>query len=77
MMGTALFRGGLFDSPELRKPEAGEAGTDGAGLAAEGGGEFIDVGTAVELGSQFFFFVYRPWLVGVGLAVFLCRGIWV
>jgi hypothetical protein len=46
------------------------------GWRAEGGGKFIDVGTAEELGFQPFFFVCRPWLVGVGLAVFLCRGIW-
>ena len=31
ILGTALFWGGLFDSPELQKPKAGEAGTDGAG----------------------------------------------
>ena len=69
MMGTALFWGVLFDSLNLQKPEAGEAGSDGAGLTAEGGGELVDTGTAEKLGSQLFFFVCRPWLVGAGVGL--------
>ena len=53
----------------LQKPKAGQAGPNGAGLPAEIGGEFIGTGTVEELGSQLFFFVGRPWLVGAGMGL--------
>ena len=65
-MGAVLFLGKLCDVLESHKPEAGQPGTDGAGLTTEGGGEFIGTGTVEELGFQLFFFVCRPWLVGAG-----------